>query len=691
MRKHVGWLVALVMLLTVANPGLALSEPAPKQTESGLVAADTEQPSDPSPSQLVGFDTCDAFLDHLKSEALARVGPYGFARGRPLTFFGAEDAAEAAAEEDSGRAAGGSAGGSTKLTAGVDYSTTNVQEVGVDEPDIVKTDGTRILALAQGVLYYIDVSSGAPALVSTYDLWPWYNPLLRGLGSPDIELFLSGDTALLMMSGYRYEPLREPGVETVIVQIDLSQPVVLRVVRSLSIEGSLVSSRLVGERASLVLSSMPRIESEFVYPASMSESAMARAERANRAAIRESTLAHWLPGYELRVRNSRTAREGRLIKCSANYAPQEFSGFGLLSVLNLDLAENIGVGEVATVMAGGDTVYASADRLYVANRRWIDRNNFDAADAKGITTRIHRFAIGGSDGPVYEASGSVDGFLLNQFAMSEHNGYLRVASTDAPVWGWWRSEASESRVDVLERDGGELRAVGSVAGLGKGERIFAVRFIGEVGYVVTFRQTDPLYTIDLSDPSDPKVAGELKILGYSAYLHPIGEGLLLGVGRDADEVGRVKGTQVSIFDVSDLAKPVRTHQFTLPESSRTEVEFNHRAFLYWAPTGTAVLPVGWWGDRDESGRRGIYQGAIVLGVGPDGIEELGTIEHEPPKGAPEFDRGSYYWRYVPIRRSLVIGQTIFTLSDAGLAGTDLTSVSETSWTRFPYESSTYRY
>ena len=128
MRKHVGWLVALVMLLTAANPGLALSEPAPKQTESGLVAADTEQPSDPSPSQLVGFDTCDAFLDHLKSEALGRVGPYGFARGRPLTFFGAEDAAEAAAEEDSGRAAGGAAGGSTRLTAGVDYSTTNVQE-----------------------------------------------------------------------------------------------------------------------------------------------------------------------------------------------------------------------------------------------------------------------------------------------------------------------------------------------------------------------------------------------------------------------------------------------------------------------------------------------------------------------------------------------------------------------------------
>ena len=145
MRKHVGWLVALVMLLTTPNPGLALSEPAPERTESGLVAADTEQLPDSSPSQLVGFDTCDAFLDHLKSEALARIGPYGFDRGRPGTFLRFQ-AEEAAAEEDSG----GAPGGSTDPTAGVDYSTTNVQEVGVDEPDIVKTDGKRILALAQG-------------------------------------------------------------------------------------------------------------------------------------------------------------------------------------------------------------------------------------------------------------------------------------------------------------------------------------------------------------------------------------------------------------------------------------------------------------------------------------------------------------------------------------------------------------
>ena len=680
MRKQASWLVGLVMLISAGTPDAAASG-VPAMAGFGPVGAVADEPAEPSPSELVGFDTCDAFLDHLKSEALERVGPYGFGGGG-RRFAAVEEAAEA----DSG----GQRAALTDPTAGVDYSTTNVQEVGVDEPDIVKTDGRRILALAQGVLYYIDVSSGAPVLVSSRDLWPW-NQLRSGWGALNQQLFLNGDTALLMMSGYQHKPGQGRGEITLLVQIDLSEPAVLRVMRSLSVEGRFVSARLVGDRVSLVLSSTNRMDLEFVYPASGSESAGKRAERANRMAIEESTLEHWVPGYELKLRNSRASTEGALIDCSSTYAPQEFSGFGLLSVLTFDITEGIDVGSVATVMSGGDTVYASADRLYVANQRWIDRTRFDEDDVEGITTHIHRFDIGGSDGAVYEASGSVDGFLLNQFAMSEHDGYLRVASTDMPAWWWREDRSSQSRVDVLERDGRELRVVGSVGGLGKGERIFSVRFMGEVGYVVTFRRTDPLYTIDLSDPTAPKVAGELKILGYSAYLHPIGEGLLLGVGQDADEQGRISGTQVSIFDVSDLANPVRTHQFTLPESSRTEVEFNHRAFLYWPATGIAVLPVGWWGHRDESGRREPYQGAIVLGIGPEGIEELGTIEHELQQDDPEVDRSTYYWRYVPIRRSLVIGQALFTLSEAGLKGSDLASLSETSWTRFSFEPYRYLY
>ena len=675
MRKSTSLLVAIAILVGSAGPGYTQSQPAPGGPAEEAAA----------PGKLIQFDSCAAFLDHLKAEALERVGPYGLGGATP---FAIARSAEVAAEEEASAASDAQ----TVPVAGVDYSTTNVQEVGVDEPDIVKTDGRRVLALARGVLYYIDVSSGTPTLVSTYDLWPWNERFGGGWRVPDNQMFLSGDTALLMISGFRFDPQLGTEEQTIVLQIDLSEPEVLAVARTLTIEGRLVSARLVGDRAALVISSGSRIEREFVNPASRYPSAMWRAERANRTAIRESTLEHWVPGYELSIRSSSASTRGALIDCTTTYAPEQFSGFDLLSVLTFDLGEgtDIEVGSMATVMAGGDTVYASSERLYVANRRWIDRNDFGAEDAQGVTTHIHRFDVSGSDGPAYEASGSVDGFLLNQFAMSEHEGYLRVASTDTPVWGWWRQDGtSVSRVDVLQRDGAELRLVGSVGGLGQGERIYAVRFIGDIGYVVTFRQIDPLYTVDLSDPSDPRVVGELKIPGYSAYLHPIGKNVLLGVGQDADELGRVLGTQVSVFDVSDLANPVRTHQFKLPRSSRTEVEFNHRAFLYRPQTGLAVLPIGWWGYREGSGEWESYQGAIAFQVGPEGIERLGMVEHEYDKRDLAEVCGAYRWPYAPIRRSFVIGQRLFTLSDAGLKGSDLSSLSDSSWTRFPLRPSVH--
>ena len=137
-------------------------------------------------------------------------------------------------------------------------------------------------------------------------------------------------------------------------------------------------------------------------------------------------------------------------------------------------------------------------------------------------------------------------------------------------------------MSILTENDGVLEVVGAVGGLGKGERIFSVRFIGEVGYVVTFRQTDPLYTLNLADPTNPIVEGELKILGYSAYLHPLGDGLILGVGQDATEEGRTLGAQLSVFDVADPGNPKRVHQYTMPGAS-SDVEFDHRAFLYWSP------------------------------------------------------------------------------------------------------------
>ena len=145
---------------------------------------------------------------------------------------------------------------------------------------------------------------------------------------------------------------------------------------------------------------------------------------------------------------------------------------------------------------------------------------------------------------------------------------------------------SESTVYVLRQDGRSLDVVGKVGGLGKGERIYSVRFVGATGYVVTFRQTDPLYTVDLRDPAKPTVTGELKITGYSAYLHPAGDGRLLGIGQEATEQGRIQGTQISLFDVRDPAKPNRLAQYHV-QGAHSEAEFDPHAFLYWPQTGLA--------------------------------------------------------------------------------------------------------
>jgi hypothetical protein len=203
--------------------------------------------------------------------------------------------------------------------------------------------------------------------------------------------------------------------------------------------------------------------------------------------------------------------------------------------------------------------------------------------------------------------------------MDEYEGFLRVATTTGAPWG---GDDSESRVVVLGERNGSLEEVGSVGGLGQGERIYSVRFMGEAGYVVTFRQVDPLYVLDLRDPERPAVTGELKIPGYSAYLHPLGDGLILGVGADADDDGRVRGAKASLFDVSNPADPRELSTWTLPDA-HTDVEWDHLAFLAWAPEDIAVLPVSDWQQQ--------FFGAIVLKT-DDGLREFGRITHHREDG-----------------------------------------------------------
>jgi hypothetical protein len=491
-----------------------------------------------------------------------------------------------------------------------DSSQTNVQEAGVDEPDTVKTDGQTIFALAGGTIHAIDARAEPARLLGTLSL---------GEHGGD-SMLLSGNRLLVL----GYGPLGARMTE-----VDVSDPTKPSVVKTEDVDGYIVDARLTGRTARVVVSSYP----EAVY---------------DRPRLR-ARPAGWLPTRH--VRNLRTGRKHtRRLGCRKVRRPAVFAGAGVLTVYTVDTAKGLPAVDADAIFTSGDTVYASPSSLYVATQRW---------EVESANTSIHRFDISDPERTWYAASGMVPGTLLNQFSLSEDKGVLRAASTVG------FGEEAESKVTTLGRDDGRLVQLGQVGGLGRGEQIYAVRFIGDVGYVVTFRQVDPLYTVDLSDPSNPRVRGELKIPGYSAYLHPVGDDLLLGVGQEANEQGRVQGLQLSLFDVSDLARPTRLHQFQIAERwSSSEVEWDHHAFLWWPQTSLAVLPI--------DSRR--FSGAAAYRVDrAGGIAELGRIAH--PAGARA---GS-----PPVGRSVVVGDRLFTVSELGVKANGLEGLADRGWVAFP--------
>jgi uncharacterized secreted protein with C-terminal beta-propeller domain len=234
-------------------------------------------------------------------------------------------------------------------------------------------------------------------------------------------------------------------------------------------------------------------------------------------------------------------------------------------------------------------------------------------------TSIHRFSIEDPERAVYTGSGGVEGRLLNQWAMSEHRGHLRVATTTDG------RQSSQSSVVVLDTDGPDLDEVGRVDGLGITEQIYAVRYLGDLGYVVTFRQTDPLYVVDLSDPRAPAVLGELKIPGFSSYLHPVGGDLLVGLGQDATMRGRTRGAQAAVFDLADLAHPRRVDTEGFGRSTEFAAAWDPRAFTYLPEQRTAFAVLGDWSRGDR---------VVVLGVGEDGrLTRRGS--HHVPGWSPD--------------------------------------------------------
>jgi uncharacterized secreted protein with C-terminal beta-propeller domain len=594
---------------------------------------------------LMPFKTCDTVLRYFKDQA----PEYLIQRAGGATTSDSGGAAErTTALPQQGRAADSSDTTAESESTAPAHSTTNVQEAGVDEPDIVKTDGNRIVAVARSRVHLVGLDGGEMTLRKTLP-----DTMVR-------NVFLSGERVLVFsgQTAQSFEPgLRSAGQQAVLTMYDISNLSDPKLIATLTIDGEVLDARLMGTQVRVVTVASPDVDAPSpVYTPDGKISQQSKDEL--RAAVAKTNVDDWIPTYTLQDGTGAEVSKGPLVECANLAHPEAFSGLDTVALSSFDMGSALQSRKTVGVIAGGQQIYATETSTYVSTTQW-------SSDGSPTKTSVHKFVTSQSGASTYKGSGEVPGTLLNQYAMSEYNGVLRVASTVSERRGWVNSRQTiEGVVTTLQEQGGALRQLGQVGGLGRqdNESIRAVRFIEERGYVVTFRQTDPLYVLDLRNAAEPKVAGELKIPGYSGYLHPIGENLLLGVGQSGVDFGNrpsqpVRGAQIgvqfSLFDISDPASPRRIDTQTYGGGAAA-AEFDPKAFLYWQPRNLIVAPTNLHGDYKG---KGAFSGLLLLQANADGLKELGRI---PTTEA-----------YGTAARSLVIGDNVYILTDHALQANSL--------------------
>lgn len=629
-RAAIATAVAAAVLISVLGVGL------PRTGGSGTTSGGDAAMA--LTGALTPFDTCDRVLAHFKDEA----PDYLIDRARHGGGGGlAEDGVvPATAARESGRSEADSSGAAAKAGGEPAYSSTNVQEAGVDEPDIVKTDGNRIIAVAQERVHLVGLDSDKMALRKVL---------------PDTSVrnvFLSGDR--LLVFGSRAPRGAEPGwqwadQQAVLTMYDIANLSRPQLIASLTIDGQVLDARLVGKQVRVVTVSSP--DADAPSPVYGSDGDLSpKSELQLRAAVATSEVDDWIPAYTLRDGAGGQVSRGRLVDCAHLSSPEAFSGLDTVAVSSFQMGSALQSRQTVGVVAGGQQIYATDSSTYISTTDW-------SSDGSPASTSLHKFDTAQSGASTYNGSGEVPGTLLNQYAMSEYEGVLRVASTVSERRGWANSrQVNEGVVTTLSERDGALRRLGQVGGLGRedNESIRAVRFIGSRGYVVTYRQTDPLYVLDLRDAAAPAVLGELKIPGYSGYLHPVGADLLLGVGQSERA-----GVQFSLFDVSDPAAPRRIDTQTYGDGA-AGAEFDPKAFLYWQPRNLILAPTYLYGDERGDGA---FTGVVLLRATKTGLTELGRLASPDDFGG--------------VNRSLVVDDTVYLLSDHALQAHSLATHRQT--------------
>lgn len=563
-------------------------------------------------------------------------------------------------------------------TGAKNYSTTNTQEEGVDEADFVKNDASFIYLLTGNAL-------------NIYDAWPPESARLVSSfmleGTPQ-RLYVHNNRALI----YSHDSGRQttegcdelrgiPCVgsgQVLITVLDITSKEHPFLERKVWYNGTYGGSRRIGDAVHTTLVfpgeglNGVQLSPESSSPCTESDDAIREKYYQlflrNREELRKRDYTLTLPEGSFEKRNADGTYSVQELKseCSSVYAPAMAGGMNVVAVLSMNLTQTDGI-SFTPILGQPGMVYASSHNLYVAaNYVYQDYGPwFDGAFNIAEVSAFHKFGM--QTGPAhteYKASGWAVGRVLNQFSMGEHNDYLQVATTS----GESPSPTCTNSVFVLEQKDGRLEVAGSLEGIAPGEDIRSARFEGDRGFVVTFKKTDPLFTVDLSDPRNPRLAGQLEIPGFSTYIHMMDDTHLLTIGFDAQDMGDFawfQGIQLQIFDVGDMSRPRLKHKKLIgTRGSSSEAAANHLAFNYFAPSNLLALPMSLCDGSTGGGNYGdtmSFSGLMLWDVTVEnGFAERARISH----GNSGASSCSVWWTDATshVKRSIIMEDYVYSIS-----------------------------
>jgi inhibitor of cysteine peptidase len=583
------------------------------------------------------YDELETFIN-VNTEKAGTVNYFATRTSDTATFGGAEDVAPA------------------------EYSTTNIQVAGVDEADTVKSDGEYLYVVSTPYIYILKAYPADQAeVVSKIEFNETYG----------VQIYVNEDKLVVLANYYpylMYETFEGERVDTFIpytyveetfVKVyditDKANPVLSRTV---TVNGTMSGSRMIGDYVYVVVNQVimqPRVNGTDVYM--------------------EVTLPTISGDY---------VRE--ILPTEIYYIDVPDVSYQLTTVIAVNVMNDAQEPTYEPFLAGYSTnMYVSLNNMYLVapNTNWYFI--LDGEDEPREETLVYRIELNQEQVNIL-SEGTVPGYVLNQFSMDEHDGYFRVATTTNNFgWRTFGEEAtSKNNVYVLDMN---LDVVGELEDLAPGEQIYSARFMGNRLYLVTFKNIDPLFVIDLTDPTAPTVLGSLKVTGYSGYLHPYDENHIIGIGKettaaDREDFAWYQGVKISLFDVSDVSNPVEVAKYEIGDRGTTSpILDDHKALLFDESRNLLVIPV-LVAELDPSQYPGevpdwaygeyVWQGACVFDISPDGIEYRGGITHLED-GA---DLKSGYWSYSEyfVERALYIGDVLYTVSDRLVKMNDLGSL-----------------